>query len=204
MTTMVYNQSTTLPISKGRGRLAWLLLFACLLLSPASDRLFAQGGSQRLQIDYRDRMLDISAREVDIKEFFARLAEKANIVIEYPDSLEKKITLERENVSLRRFLANFLRNMNHVIIYSGSGSGGGRVAEVHVYPESTARRTSVSTPTGGSQDRIRRRIESYKRIVEKMQGTLSSVGESSSRGQVYVNRIRRYEERIRNLERELY
>ncbi len=190
---------------KFRRRLAWLLFLPCLLLSlQATGRLCAQGGGQGLQINYQNQLLSISARNVDIKNFFSKLAEKTNITIEYPESLERKITLERENISLKRFLPDFLRNMNHVIIYSGSGRENSRIAEVRVYPKSTVSHSSVSTASGRSRDRIRQRIDSYRKIVEKLRNSLANVGENSNRGRVYVNRIRRYEDRIKKLENQLY
>jgi len=201
---MVYNRATPRILRK-RERLAWLLFIACLLLLlQTTGRLFAQGVSRGVQINYRDQLLSISARNVDIKDFFARLAEKANIIIEYPASLEKQITLERDNISLKKFLSDFLRNMNHVIIYSGSDAKSFRITEVRVYPKSTVSHSSASTLSTRSRDRIRRRILSYKRIVEKLQNSLASVGENSSRGRVYVSRIRRYEDRIKKLENQLY
>lgn len=204
---MGYNRFTTIPLLRGKAWSAWLLLFACVLWPPVLDRLSAQNIPKRLQIDYRDQLLDISAQNVDIKEFFTRLAEKANITIEYPVSLDKKITVERKDVSLKRFLTNFLRNMNHVIIYSGSNMKNSRVSEVHIFPRSTApsfSRSSATSSSGGSRDRIRRQIDNYKRIVDKLRNTISGLSENNNRRQVYLNRIKRYETRIENLEKQLY
>ena len=186
----------------------WFLLFTCLFLSlPETGRLFAQSTPQRLQIKYRDQLLSVSARNIDIKDFFAGLAEKAHITIEFPASLDKKITLNREDVSLRGFLSNFLRNMNHVIIYSGSDPENSKISEVHIYPKSTPSRStlsSISPSYTGHQGQIRRRIDSYKKVVERLRSSLSSFGENSSRGKVYLERIHRYEDRIKKLENQLY
>lgn len=189
---------------KVKGLPALFLISLCLLVSlPAADRLFAQGAPTKLEINYQNRLLSVTAENVDIKDFFSRLAEKAHITIAYPATLDKRITLNRENVSLKSFLSSFLRNMNHVIIYSGSDAKNSRISEVHIYPKSTVSRlprSSGASVSNRSQDRIRRRIDSYKKIVEKLRETLSGVGEDSSRAQVYRNRIQRYEERIKNLE----
>ena len=205
--TVVHNRFAALPVLRGRGWLAWLLFFTCTLLLPVSDCLFAQNSPQQLQITYRDQLLDIYARNVDIKDFFVRLAEKANITIEYPVSLDKKITVDREDISLKKFLTNFLRNMNHVIIYSGSNGKNSRVSEVHIFPTSTRSRSSgasTSYSSGRSRDLLRRRIDNYRKTVEKLRSALSSVGEDKYRRQTYLNRIQGYEERIKNLENQLY
>ena len=200
---MVYNRAAP-QILRGKGRLAWLFFITCLFLfSQATGRLFAQNISQGLQINYRDELLSISARNVDIKDFFTKLAEKTNITIEYPESLEKQITLERADISLKRFLSNFLRNMSYVVIYSGSGEENSRIAEVRVYPKSTVSYSSRPTSSNRSRDRIRQRIDSYRKIVEKLRNSLSGAGQNGSRRQVYLNRIRRYEDRIEKLEKQL-
>jgi hypothetical protein len=204
---VVYNCFSLPPAFKGKGLPVWLLFYTCLLLSlMLTDGLSAQDAPQELRIEYQDQLLDISARNVDIKDFFTRLAEKTNITIEFPASLKRQITLNKKNVSLSRFLSSFLRNMNHVIIYSGSGAGKSRIDEVQIYPKSTASRPSTLRPSslsGGSQDRIRQQIENYQKVVERLRNTLSSVGENNNRRQVYLNRIRRYENRIKNLENQL-
>ena len=202
------NRSAIPSALRGKGLPAWLLLFAWLLLSlPAADRLLAQGAPQGLQINYRDQLLSISARNVDIKDFLTGLSEKAHITIEFPASLKKNITLNRENISLRGFLSNFLRNMNHVIIYSGSDPENSRISEVHIYPGSTTSRSSISSssyPYTGPKGEIRRRIDTYKKIVERLRSRLSGEGENGSHSAVYLNRIHRYEERIKKLESQLY
>ena len=174
------------------------LLICLVLLSMAAYPLSAQGASQQLQIKYSEGLLTMTVKNTDIKEFFRELSQKTDIHIEYPADMEKNITLNKKGVAVKEFLTNFLRNMNYALILSLTDSGKKKVTDLYVYPESTA-----SSQSNSVTQRIESRIAAYKRNIEKAKEKLQEVGEDSSRGKTYLNRISRYEKRIEELEKQL-
>ncbi len=176
----------------------YLFVIFLLPLVISVNRVSAQSADQGLRISYQNNLLTIYARNSDIKDFFSKLAGSTGIRIEYPATIEKKVTLSRKDVSLKKFLASFLRNMNHVVIFSGASTKKSKISEVYIYPDS--KKSSLSNI---AETRITRRIASYKRAIQSVKSRLSKVSEDSSRGKSYLRQLDRYEKMIQNLENQL-
>ena len=165
----------------------------------ATSFLYAQNLIQKPQITFKNRFLSMSFRDTDIKYILSKLSKKTNTTITYPGSLKKKITIYKKEVSLRNALRSLLKGLNYIIIYSANNKNKSVISEVRVFSVSKKSRLSERAET-----RITHRIRSYERQIEVLKNNLSKVDENSRRGKNYLNRIRRYEENIRNLENQLY
>jgi len=157
-----------------------------------------QASSLSLSLDKDKRLLQIEARNVDLEEVFSRLAETAHIAIEYPASLQKKVTMDRSGISIADALQEMLKGINHVIFYSGARSNKVRVSKVLVLGESKPRK-----PISAREKRMARRIQSYQKRIDNFRRRLSSVDANSSRGKRYSSQIRRLEKNIQRLKRQI-
>jgi len=157
-----------------------------------------QASSLNLSLNKGQRLLQIEARDVDLKEIFSKLAETAHITIEYPVSLHKTVTIKRSNISITDALKEMLKGINHVIFYSGARSNKARVSKVLVLSEAEPRK-----PLSIREKRLARRIQSYRRQIDSYRRRLSEVDPNSSRGKRYSSRIRRLEKSIQRFERQM-
>jgi hypothetical protein len=157
-----------------------------------------QASSLNLSLNKGQRLLQIEARDVDLKEIFSKLAETAHITIEYPVSLQKTVTIKRSDISISDALKEMLKGINHVIFYSGSRSNKARVSKVLVLSESEPRK-----PLSIRGKRLARRIQSYRKQIDSYRRRLSEVDPNSIRGKRYSNRIRRLEKSIQRFERQI-
>ena len=94
---------------------------------------YAQTFKQNLRIEYNKNLITISAQNADLKNVLLKLAKKTNIMVRFPDSLEKKITIKLSKHSLNEALSRILKGLDHAIIYSASKNNRTVVSEVIVY-----------------------------------------------------------------------
>ncbi|BBO78207.1 hypothetical protein DSCW_56240 [Desulfosarcina widdelii] len=182
------------------GRLSVFLSFLLFFQIAATGVVrCVQASSLNLRLNNNQRLLQIEARNVDLKEIFSKLAETAHITIEYPVSLQKKVTMKRSDISIADALKEMLKGINHVIFYSGTRSQKARISKVLVFNESEPRK-----PLSNREKRLARRIQSYRKQIDTLRLRLSSVDSGSSRGRRYSNRIRRLEKSIQRLQRQIY
>jgi len=204
-----FGSTLTLPHRRFGFRALWLLrhwdrigafLAFLLFLQMAATGVVqrVQASSLNLSLDKNQRMLQIEARNVDLKEIFSKLAETVPITIEYPVSLQKTVTMKRSGISVADALKEMLRGINYVIFYSGTRSHKARISKVLVFSESEPRK-----PLSNREKRLARRIQSYRKQIDTLRRRLSSVDAGSSRGKRYSSRIRRLERSIQRLERQI-
>jgi hypothetical protein len=180
-------------------KISAFLAFLILLQATATGVVrCVQASSLNLSLDKDNRLLQIEARNVDLEEVFSRLAETANITIEYPASLQKKVTMDRSGISIADALQEMLKGINHVIFYSGARSNKARISKVLVLGEPEPRK-----PISAREKRLAGRIQSYQKRIENFRRRLSSVDANSSRGKRYSNQIRRLEKNIQRLKRQI-
>jgi predicted RNase H-like nuclease (RuvC/YqgF family) len=153
---------------------------------------------QKLNIGYHDNLFTVSAKDVDLKKVLSQIADKTNTFVWFPDSLEKKITIELTGTSLSGALKRLLKGINHVIIYSGPSEKKAAISEIYILPK--AKRTRR---VKGSAIRITNRIRGYERRIESLKKRLSKIDENSRRGKSYLKQIRRLENNIEGLSRQL-
>jgi hypothetical protein len=177
---------------------AFLALLVFLQMAATGVVPCVQASSLNLRLTKNQRLLQIEARNVDLKEIFAKLAETAHITIEYPVSLQKTVTMKRSGISMADALKEMLKGINYAIFYSGTRSQEARISKVLVFSESEPRK-----PLSAREKRLAARIQSYQKQIDTLRRRLSSVDAGSSRGRRYSNRIRRLEKSIQRLERQI-
>ena len=161
--------------------------------------LYAQNFNQKTHITYKNKLLTISVRDTDIKYILSKLSEKTSISIKYPESLKKKVTINKKEISLRKALRSLLKGLNYAMIYSAKNKNKSTILEVRVFSVSKKSRLSER-----AEAQIDNRIKSYERQIKAIKNNLTRVDQNSSRGKGYLNRIRFLEEKIQKLERQLY
>jgi type II secretory pathway component GspD/PulD (secretin) len=175
---------------------SFLLFIFCIYLIPSHNLLYAQSSYQKLQISYDKNSITISARDADLKNVLLKIADKTNTYVKFPDSLQKKITIQLSETSLKAALGRLLKGYNHVILYSGTSKEQAEVAGVFVLTK-----VKESRRSSGDARRIANRIRSYERQIESLKKRLSGIDEDSRRGKLYIRRIRRLENFIERLKR---
>lgn len=177
----------------------FLLFYLLFYLVIGSSLLFAVDfSSKNYQLSVEKNILSISAEKADLKSILSDIAKIKDISIQYPASLDKKITIKIKEISLRDALERLLKDLNFSIIYSGSKKKA-VISEIFIYKQSTGS-SRVST----ADKRIINRIKSYERRIQSLKNNLSKVDENSSRGRSFLNRIRSYEKNIERLRSQLH
>jgi hypothetical protein len=172
-----------------------LLLVSQFFLPPLRSVLYAQIAGQNIWLEYEDNLLSISTNEADIKNVLLKISDEANIYVSFPLSLEKKITIKKDEISLRKALRMLLNNTNYVIIYSGPNKDQSRVSGVIVFAKT--KKTNVNN------NRIIDRVDTLERQIVTYKLKLSEVGENSRAGKNYLMQIRNIERNIESLERRI-
>ena len=149
-----------------------------------------------LRIRYADNRIDISVKNIELKRVLVKLAEAANFYIEFPVSLEKKVSIEKKKISLQETLDRILKDYNHVVLYSGPNSAEASVAKVFVYSKAEKSRRLTA-----NQRRLANRIKRYERQIDAVERRLARVDQSSSRGRRYQRQIKSLKKRIERLRR---
>lgn len=157
----------------------------------------AQPATANVKMQYDRQSLRISAINADLKRVLAMLAETADMTIEYPLALERRITLNRQGITVEDALGALLIGINHVIFYSGRSPDQTEITKVTIIGK-----TKPRPPTSPQQRQAVARIAAYKRQIAALQRRLSGIDAGSARGRSYANRIRQLEQRIERLERQ--
>jgi len=193
---MTYNNSynSVIPLRLKKVGFPLLLIFM-VYLTNANCLLHAQSPDQELRITYNNNLLTISAKHVDLQNILLELADKTNIYVRFPASLEKKITVIKKGISLRDALKRLLKGLNYAIIYSGPDKNQTSISKVLVFKE-----YKMSRQQKANEARIANRIRAYERQIESLKRNLSRVDENSRQAKSYQRRIGVLEKRIERLE----
>jgi hypothetical protein len=193
---MIYKYILTTRIPISHKKVAALLFFIFFWqFTTANYLLHAQSAYQKIRINYSNNLLSISAKDADLKNVLLKLAKKSKFFIRFPTSLEKKITIKKNEISLSDALQTLLIGFNHVIIYSGPSKNQAAISEVFVFEK--------SRQLSGAERRIANRIRAYERQIESLKNNLLKIDENSGRGRRYLRRIRHIQKRIKRLEGQL-
>jgi hypothetical protein len=188
-----YNSVTPLRLRK----VGFLLLLIFMVhFTNANFLLHAQSPDQELRINYNNNLLTISAKDADLQNVLLELADKTNIYVRFPASLEKTITVIKKGISLRDALKRLLKGLNYAIIYSGPDKNQTSISKVLVFKE-----YKMSRQQKANEARIANRIRAYERQIESLKMNLSRVDENSRQAKSYQRRIMVLEKRIERLER---
>jgi hypothetical protein len=176
----------------------FFLALLVFIVIHAANQAYAKNAYHDISVSFRDNLLTISAKNVDLKNVLVKVAEKTNIFVSFPKSLDRKITAELTETTLSDAFERLLNGLNHAIIYSGSRKQQAAIREVFVFTSS--KRSRLVT---GSARRITSRIKTYESRIESLKRTLSKIDENSRRGKTYSRRIRILEKNIEKLEGKL-
>jgi len=164
---------------------------------------YAQTFKQNLRIEYNKNLITISAQNADLKNVLLKLAKKTNIMVRFPDSLEKKITIKLSKHSLNEALSRILKGLDHAIIYSASKKNRTVVAEVIVYSKSESSKISNRSKSRGKNINSSRLLKSLERRLKNLNKKWSFGNLSSSQRERYLKQIRAYESNIEKLKSEI-
>lgn len=167
-----------------------------LLLCPA----MAWGST--LQMDYEDKKLSLSTKDADLKNILLRLSREVGIGVWFPESLNKRLTVELSGVSLERALKAILKGVSYATIYSRSRKTSKiRISEVHVFKESK-RKTTIRRSAGNSH-RIESRINYYEKRLKSAQDKLYRAESGSALERRFQRQIRSLERTISRLKQQI-
>ena len=187
-----------------------IFVFLTLLLTTVySSSLYAESTNPNILISYKENVLSIRANDADLKKVLFELADETNINIQLPLSLDKKITINRSEISLNEGLEDILKDLNYVILYSGLKNNKPLITKVIVFPMS---KISTSLTAGEIQqansekqstnreEQSANRIKFYERQIESFKKKLSRIDENSRRGKQYSKQIKKLEKLIEKYE----
>jgi hypothetical protein len=176
-----------------------VIIYFTFVISLSSAQTF----KQNLRIEYNKNLITISAQNADLKNVLLKLAKKTNIMVRFPDSLEKKITIKLSKQSLNEALSRILKGLNHAIIYSASKKNRTVVSEVLVYNKSKSYKVSNRSKPRGRKINRSRLLKSLERRLKNLNKKYSLGNISSSQRERYLKQIRAYENKIEELKREI-
>jgi hypothetical protein len=193
-----------------------IFIFLALYLTIESSSVYAQSNNQKILISYKNDLLSISTKDADLKKVLLKLSEKTNINIKFPVYINKKITINKNGISLGKGLEYILENLNYIILYSGIKNNKLMISRVIVFSESkkstklTDSKTQAASSEiqpGNSETQVSNSemqaadiIRGYENQIEIMKKKLSTIPENSRRRKHYINRIKTLEKFIENYE----
>ena len=172
-----------------------------IYLTSAISLADAQTFAQNLHIEYKNNLITISAQNADLKNVLSKLANRTNIIVRFPNSLTKQITIKLSKHPLNEVMSRILKGLNHAIIYSASEKNRTLVSEVLVYNKSE--RSKISNRSKSRNQNIARRIRLYENRLKALNKRLSEGVASSLQRERYLKQIRAYEDNIEKLKRKI-
>ncbi len=175
-----------------------IFLVSCQLLQPVS----ATGS--KLQLECHKDLISVSADNAEIKNILLKLNAEANIVVKFPDELQKTITIELSDITIERALTKILRGIDHVIVYSmPADTTNAQVSEIHVfgaYENSGYSENPSSTKQSAPHSKqIKNSITSYEKRIQSAQQRINTMPEDSPASKRYQLQIRSYKRIIERL-----
>jgi hypothetical protein len=203
-----YNNSLKSLRCKEAGAIL-IFIFLALHLTIESSSLYAQSNNPKIFIGYKNDLLSISTKDADLREVLLKLSDKTNIKVKLPVNINKKITINKNGISLAQGLEYILKDLNHIILYSGIKNNRLMISRVIVFSGSkkSTKLTDSETQAAGSEIQLPDNemqtvdiIKGYEKQIEIMKKKLSTIAENSRRRKQYINRIKRLEKFIEHYE----
>ena len=190
-----FNISFTL-ILKSLSTAMFVILFLLIVNKPF---VYAAGFSDNIKINYTNDRFTITAIDAQLSDVLQKIEDKADILIHFPDSLDKQITIHKKKATLKNALKCLLRGFDHLFVYSGLNKKMAAISEVFVLKEHKPSNHRVA-----NNKRLSNTINAYKKKIESLRKNLSRVGYNSSQGKRYLRRIKNYENKIQRIEKGLH
>ena len=183
------------PILTGFIYFSFIVSSSYLLSHPA-----AAAGS-RLQLEFRDNLINLSADSADLQNLLMKLNAKTGIFVRFPSALQKKITLELSDVTVEKALPTILKGLNYATVYAMPiGADKARVSEIHIFSAYKGR--ARSQPSARRIRLLENRIKSYENRIRSVQKRLARVPQDSSAGKRYQRQIDSYQRAVERLKRQ--
>lgn len=223
MLAMIFKCYSDSPLSSRLKRAGALLIFvfSVLHLTTANSSPYSESNRQKIRISYEENLLSIRVKDADLKEVLFELASKTNIQLKLPLSIDKKITINKSGISLGEGLEYILKNLNHIIFFSGIKNGKPLISNVFVFSTSQESIKSMDSQTQAasretqlpnlktqaassiiqlpsSEMQAADIIKSYEKQIEMMKGKLLTTPENSRLRRRYSMRIKQLEKLIEN------
>ena len=218
-----YNNSLRPLRLKEAGAILVFIFLALHHLTIESSSIYAQSNNQKMLISYKNDLLSISTKDADLKKVLLKLSDKTNINIKLPVYMDKKITINKNGISLGEGLEYILKNLNHIILYSGIKNNKPMISRVIVLSESkkstkltdsrTEAASSETQPANSetqaassliqlpnSEMQAADILKGYKKQIEILQMKLSTIPENNRLRKHYIKRIKILEKFIENYE----
>ena len=207
-----------------------IFIFLALHLTIESSSIYAQSNNQKILISYKNDLLSISTKDADLKKVLLELSDKTNINIKLPVYMDKKITINKNGISLGEGLEYLLKNLNHIILYSGIKNNKPMISRVIVLSESKKSTKLTDSKTQAANSRTQAAnseiqadssetqtassiiqlpnsemqaadiIKGYEKQIEILKKKLSTIPENSRLRKHYIKRIKILEKFIENYE----
>ena len=154
--------------------------------------------TQDYHMSYDNGLITLSADKIDLKTILLGISKETNILIQFPAALQKQITINLFNVSLKNAFKRLLKGQDYAIIYSGSEKN--PISEVYVLPEQWGHRKSVESPI---QSRYLNLIKNYNRRLDVLRNRLTKVNRGSDTEKRILRQIQSMEGTVDRLENRL-
>lgn len=200
-----------------------IFIFLALHLTIENSSIYAQSNNQNILISYKNDLLSISTKDADLKKVLLKLSDKTNINIKLPVYIDKKITINKNGISLGKGLEYILKNLNHIILYSGIKNNKPMISRVIIFSESKKSTKLTDSKTQAASSEIQTAnsetqaassiiqlpnsemqatdiIKGYEKQIEILKKKLSTIPENSRWRKNHINRIKKLEKFIENYE----
>ena len=211
-----YNNSLKPLRLKEAGAILIFIFLALHHLTIESSSIYAQSNNQKMLISYKNDLLSISTKDADLKKVLLKLSDKTNINIKLPVYMDKKITINKNGISLGEGLESLLKNLNYIILYSGIKNNKPMISRVIVLsePKKSTKLTASRTEAASSETQAASSLiqlpnsemqaadilKGYKKQIEILQMKLSTIPENNRLRKHYIKRIKILEKFIENYE----
>lgn len=162
----------------------------------------AWAAGSTLNVQFRGNRLSLSAVDADIQSILLRISEETGIFVQFPQALQKTMSLTLSDIKLEKALKRLLKGLNYATVYSISNDTNAiHVSKVYIFEayKETARSRRLARIERQNQTRIKR----YEKQIASIRRRLEKVPNDSSAGRRYRRQIQNYKKRIDRLERQI-
>jgi hypothetical protein len=145
-------------------------------------------------------LITLSADKVDLKTILLSITKETNIFIQFPKALQKQITIELSDVSIRNALKRLLLGYDYAIIYSASKkSNPNSISKVYVLPEQWGHRKPASSQI--KSPKANNLLRNYNRRLDSLRDRLTKVERGSHTERRILRQIQSIEKTVERLEK---
>ena len=180
----------------------WVVCFLLFVLLTDMSMHSAWAADSTLQLQFRDNRLSLSAVDADIQSILLKISQATGIFIQFPQALQKKMSMTLSEVKLENALKRLLKGLNYATVYSLSKDMATiRVSKVYIFE--SYKETARAKRRSRIERQNRTRINRYEKQIASIKQRLEKVPHDSAAGKRYMTRIENYQKIIDRLERQI-